>query len=293
MAIKPSYRIPYGLNESYGDLSISLQTKDGSVGKVLPIKVILTYVLSFLVCLYLVMNTFIGTMANVPQKILFILLWTALTILLAKYDATRRMNAQLVPVVLHYLPKKARYIYTRASQPATPLFRIVGIEQIAPDGTIYFVDGTFGRWYRVVGSASILVFEADKEAIVTRVDNFFRKWNYDSEIVFMTTYEAQKVETQLGSLRYRFNNLRIYDKDLQDLAEEQCRVLKDDIGSNYKSLHQYMLIKAENREALTASQNILQSEINNSTLMIKQCIPLIEEDDIVAMYQEIYRGEGH
>ena len=50
MAVKPSYRIPYGLNQSYADMSISLNTKDGTIGKVLPLKVVFTYVISILVC---------------------------------------------------------------------------------------------------------------------------------------------------------------------------------------------------------------------------------------------------
>ena len=64
MAVKPSYRIPYGLNQSYADMSISLNTKDGTIGKVLPLKVVFTYVISFLVCFYLILNTFIGTMSR-------------------------------------------------------------------------------------------------------------------------------------------------------------------------------------------------------------------------------------
>ena len=36
MAAKESYHIPYGLDQSYLDMTISLNAKDGTVGKVLP-----------------------------------------------------------------------------------------------------------------------------------------------------------------------------------------------------------------------------------------------------------------
>lgn len=288
MAIKPTYKIPYGLDESYGDLSISLQTKDGSVGKVLPIKVILTYVLSSLLCLYLLLNTFVGSMSTILQKVLFVILWFALTVTLAGYDSTRRMNVQLLPVALNYLPKSARHVYTRANKTATPFFNIVGIENIYEDGLVEFIDGTWGYWYRVVGSASILLFDSDKEAIINRVDSFFRKWHSQSEVVFMTTKESQKVYRQVNSLKERYENLKVFDADLQNLAEEQFTILKDYVGHEFKSLHQYMLIKSANKEALNSAVNILQSEVENSTQMIKQCVAL-EYDEVVEMYQSVYR----
>lgn len=288
MAIKQSYRIPYGLNETYADLNISLHSKDGSVGTVVPMKVVLSYVGSGLVLMWLMMNTFIGSMSNIIQKVLFIFLWIALTILLASYDATQRMNAQLVPVALNYIPHKARYIYTRNTKVATPFFNLVGVEDISDDGLVEFIDGTWGYWYRVVGSASILLFDSDKEAIVTRVDNFFRKWNSESEINFMTCKESQKVYRQLSNLKTRYENLKSSDPELRELAEEQFSILKDYVGNEFKSIHQYMLVKSNNKEALNVAVNILQSEVENSSLMIKQCVPLLY-DDVVDLYKSIYR----
>lgn len=288
MAVKPSYRIPYGLNQSYADMSISLNTKDGTIGKVLPLKVVFTYVISFLVCFYLILNTFIGTMSSIPQKVIFVVLWVALTITLAKYDTTQRMNMQLVPVALNYLPKSARHVYTRSNKPATAFFNILGIEEIADDGLITFIDGTYGYWYRIVGSASVLLFDDDKEAIINRVESFYRKWHTDAQISFVTMKEAQKVYNQVASLKRRYDNLRTTNADLRAVAEEQFDILKNYVGHEFKSIHQYMLIKADNKEAMTVAVNILQTEVENSSLMIKQCIPL-EYDDVVDMYKSIYR----
>ena len=288
MAVKNSYKIPYGLNENYGNMSISLQTKDGSVGTVVPMKVIASYVCSGLLCMYLVMNTFIGSMSTIIQKVLFIILWVALTVVLVKYDTTQRMNVQLIPVLLNYIPKKARYVYTRQNRSATPFFNIVGIEDIDEDGLITFVDGTLGYMYRVVGSASILLFDSDRDAIINRVDTFFRKWNTDSEITFYTLKEPQQVYNQVASLKYRYDNLRTFDKDLRDLAEEQFTILKKFVGHEFKSIHQYMLIKAKNKEALTVSVNVLESEIENSSLMIKQCVPL-DYEAVVTFLKALYQ----
>lgn len=287
-AAKQSYKIPYDLNQSYGDINISLQTKDGSVGKVLPIKAVLTYVVSVLVCFFIMMNTFIGTMSTVLQKILFVLLWMALTVVLAKYDATRRMNVQLIPVLVHYIPGAARKVLTRTKYDAMPFYQIVGIESISEDGLIEFYDGSWGYWYRVVGSASVLLFDADRDAIITRVDNFFRKWRTDAEVTFMTSKEAQKVYRQVAALQRRYQNLQTDNQDLRDLAEEQFKILKDYVGSEFKSIHQYMFIRGRNKEALQIANNILQQEVESSSLMIKQCVPL-EYEEVCQLYASIYQ----
>ena len=288
MATKQSYKIPYGLEQSYSDMTIALQTKDGSVGKVLPLLVIGTYVISFLVCLFLVSKTFIGQAGSIPQIVLFCILWAALTVVLAKYDGTRRMNAQRALTLLAYIPHKARYVYTRSNNDAGPFWNILGIETIDSDGFITFSDGTFGYMYRVVGSASVLLFEADRDAIITRVDNFFRKWDVNTEILFLTAKEAQKVYKQVYNLKQRYTNLKNDDPDLKELAEEQFRILRNHVGKEFKSIHQYMVIKSDNKEALRAATSIIQSEVESSALMIKQCV-VLDQVEAQAMIQSIFQ----
>lgn len=288
MAVKDSYRIPYGLAQSYADMTISLQSKDGSVGKVLPMLVVATYVGSFLGCMFCVTKTFVGSMGTIPQIVIFCILWAIMTVLLASYDGTRRMNMQRIMPLLNYLPKKARRVYTRTNRNAGPFWSILGIESISDDGMVEFSDGTFGYWYRVVGSASILLFESDRDAILNRVDNFYRKWGHESEILFMTCKESQKVYRQVASLQRRYQNLKTADPDLRELAEEQFRILKDYIGTEFKSIHQYMLVKSQGKEALRVANSLVQSEVENSSLMIKHCVPL-DKDDTLAMLSSVYQ----
>lgn len=288
---KPSYRIPYSLNQSYGDMTIALQSKDGSVGRVVPMLAMMSYVISVLACLIIVSKTFVGTFGTMPQIVLFVICWAALTIVLFQYDGTRRMNAQRITTLLNYLPSSSRKIYTRNTRNAIPFYNIVGINHIENDGLIVYDDKTYGYLYRVVGSASILLFESDQEAILTRVDNFFKKWQTDSEIIFMTAKEGQKIYRQLANLQKRYENLQNDDPDLRDLAEEQFRILRDYVGKEFKSIHQYMLIKSDNKEALRVANGILQTEVENSALFIKQCVPL-EKDDTITVLKSVYqKGE--
>lgn len=291
MATKQSYKIPYGLEQSYSDMTMALQSSDGSVGKVVPVFTVLGYVCSILLCMFFVMNTPIGHTGHPIQIALFIILWAALTIVLLKPDGTRRMNIQKVMTLLNYLPKSSRHVYTRMRNDAGAYWNVFGIDCIDEDGYIRFLDGTVGYMYRIVGSASVLLFEADRDAIISRVDKFYRKWDHETEIIYVTMKEAQKVYRQLANLEHRYANLKNDDSDLRDLGEEQFRILKNHVGSEFKSIHQYMILKSNNLEALKVAAGTLQSEVENSALMIKQCVPLELSDDIL-MLQSIYRKGG-
>lgn len=288
MAAKESYHIPYGLDQSYLDMTISLNSKDGTVGKVLPMLVVVSYVGSFLLLAVLMMKTFIGSMSNIPQKVLFVILWSALTLVLTSFDGTRRMNMQRIMALLNYMPPAARHVYTRTSRDATAFYNIAGIKSLEEDGLIAYEDGTYGYWYRVVGSASILLFDEDRDAIISRVDNFYRKWDCDSEITFVTAKEGQKVYRQVLNLSRRYENLKNDDPDLRNIAEEQFHILREYVGKEFKSIHQYMLVKSKNKEALRVATAAIQSEVENSALMIKQCVPL-EKDDVEILLASIYR----
>lgn len=285
---KTSYKIPIDLDQSVTDMEISLQSGSGNGPKPLPVKVILFAICSALVCFWAVVKTFIAD-GPILAIVCFILVWAALTLLLMKYDKTKQMQIQTIPTLLGYLPHSARHVITRTNSRANEFYGIANIRDIDDStGLVSFADGTFGYYYRVVGSASILLFDADKDAILRRVDSFYRKFGTDAEIIYMTVKESQKVYRQLMNLKRRYDNMIVHDPDLDMLANEQFDILKHHVGGTFKSIHQYMILKADNKEALLVAKNVLQSEVENSTRMIKQCVPLYA-DDIHALLRMIYR----
>ena len=289
---KSVYKVPADLNTSTLDSMIALRTKDGVGFAPQPLKVILAYLLSGLGCFWMIMNGFIkyGTLF---QKILFAIVWACLTVLLCTYDHTHRMNAFRVVTLITYMQSSARKIMTRMSSNVLPFYTVVGIKQNGIDkktGLIRFEDGTFGYMYRVVGSASILLFEEDKVAIIDRVDSFYRKLECESECIFMTTKSAQAVYKQVAALKKTYDALEEDDTDLRALLDEQFRVLKNYVGGSFKSIHQYMIVKGDNMEQLRHTKSVLQSEIEGSSLMIKRCVPL-GYDDIISALQLIYKGK--
>ncbi len=288
---KKSYKIPYGLNASYGDMTITLKSNSEGIGtKPIPVKVVLSYLASLVALFFVVSKTFLSS-GTLLQQILFGAVWIALTVVLFKHDDTRRMQIELLPTLANYIRKSDRLVITRTSAGPTAFYGIANIKSISKNGLVEFTDGTYGYFYRVVGSASVLLFDADRRAILNRVDSFYRKLNTDCEVCFITAKSAQTVHKQIVALKGRYDRLEVRDPELLELAEAQFRCLKNYVGSSFKSIHQYMLIKADNREMLAQTKNILQAEVENSTLMIKRCVPMYQQD-ILLLLETIFKGKG-
>ena len=290
MARKQSYKIPSSLDVGYTDMEIALTGKDGLGTKPLPLKIIFTYMASGFSLFFLMSNTFVSA-GSIVQSIGFAVLWILLTVLLASFDKTKRMQIELVPTLIKYLSPGTRKVLTRTTNLANDFYHIVGIESIDDNtGLVTYTDGSFGYWYRVVGSASVLLFDADKDRIIERVDSFYRKIDNEAEFIFITTKESQHIYKQLANLRRQYDRLEIKnDPDFHNLIREQHMVLKDFVGGSFKSIHQYLVVKGDNREALTRARNVLQSEVENSSRMIKQCVALYTQD-INSVLSLIYKG---
>ncbi len=182
-------------------------------------------------------------------------------------------------------------LITRNNAPAKDFYQIAGIEDIDGEkGLITFSDGTYGYMYRVVGTGSVLLFDEDRKAILDRVDSFYRKMKPEYEMIFITSKEAQKVYRQVAAMKRRYDSLAPDDDELRALADTEYRVLKNYVGGSFRSIHQYLILKADNAEALIVAKNMLQSEVENSTMMFKQCTALFG-DDIYEVLRTIYKGK--
>lgn len=289
---KSTYKIPATLNDNYMNMEIAIQSKDGVGLKPLPARVILAWILSFFGLFFLLTNEkSVVSEGNLFLKILFGATWVGFTYVLTKVDKSHRMQIELIPALLKYLQKSNRHVITRRTSNAAQFYGIVGIDDIDPDtGMVSYADGTFAYWYSVVGTASVLLFPEDKEAILDRVDEFYKKVQSDCEIVFVTTKEPQRVMQQKAHLVAQYKALEFRDSDIDMLIKEQYDTLTEFVGKEFKSLHQYMVLKGDNREALSTINNIVRSEKEASNLMFKQCVPLYQKE-IESVLKIIY-SEG-
>ena len=286
---KQIYKVPTSLDMSYLDIEIALQDDSGAGLRPIPIKSIMIWCGSVMCLLIICLHSFIKE-AGPVWMVLFGILWLLATYFYGKPDGSGRLGISLVPVLLKYMPKKARQLKTRAGDNALDFMYLTGLSEKGIDkrNTIYWNDGTVGVGFRVVGTASILLFDEDRSAILDRVGNFYMKLDSDTQVIFDTTKEAQKVENQLRYTRLQFANRDVKNvPGLNKLYRERYDVLHDYVGERFPSIHQYMFVKCKNYEALERFMAMFYQETTNSSRMFKKTT-LMTADDVYEYFGGLY-----
>lgn len=285
---KSVYKIPTSLDASYVDLEFNLQTKEG-LGPQTPVngKTILLGLIAIIAWFYIVFQTPIG---NGGVLIIggFTITWIILAILLVKPDKTKKHGFELIITMANYIPKSSRRANVRLFDNLTTIQNITGVKSVDPeDGMIHFVDGTVGRVYSVVGSASILMFDQDKSMILDKVDSFYRKLPVGVEIIFDTVKESQRTDIQTQSAIDGFRQLSVKSKGLATLYKERHQILKYGVGEKFKSIHQYAVLKAPKEESLSEGESLIISDAENEGLMFKR-VETLGYEDVVRYLKQLY-----
>lgn len=283
---KRSYRIPVGINRSYLDHEMSIGR--GDVIPPITLGQLGFMIAGFFVVVWVVMASPLSA-ASFGWKALFVV-WGALTVLyLGSPTRTKELKIANVLPLLSYLPASARKVMTRRSSDPSHFGQIVGIEKIAEDGRITFADGSVGQTYTIVGSASYLLFDQDREDILDHVDAFWRKVDTNCEWIWITTKEPQRVDYQVATLEQRNLALEVRDPDLVALLQEQYDILAEHVGGRYSSIHQRLILKGKNPDALRRGHLILQAEVEGSALMMKEAT-MLDREETEAVLKVFYQG---
>jgi hypothetical protein len=276
---KESYGIRTAMLSSPLDSEITLQ-KDGVGLRPLPIKFVILTIASGCGMLNIFTSDMVAV-GNAFQKILFVGLWLTMTVLLFFSNKTQQLNIRMLFSLLSYFATPGnRKLRTRKMDPDAVLnmLDMTNIKHIDEKGLITFVDKSVGLMYCITGNASVLLFENDRDNILRRVDTFYRTLEPDVELIFMTLKESQRVYQQAAAISRRHKALSVRDDDLTKLANNQLTMLRDVVGTTFKSVHQYLIIKAPNMDVLTNAKLTLQTELNQSAMFIRKCVPLSDKD---------------
>ena len=289
--VKNTYKIPASLDSSYLDMEIAVQNKNGVGLRPLPVRVLLVWLIGIIAGFWFVFSggSPLGK-SGIGLKILFAIVWILFLFVMARRDATGSMQLQWIPAVLNYLSGRNRRVLTRRINNAGPFYGIVGIESIDPEsGLVKYTDGSFAYWYMVVGTASVLLFPEDRDAILDRVRSFYDKIGTDCEIIFMTAKEPQRVHHQKAHLIAQYDAMEFKDSDIDMLVREQYNVLDNVVGKEFKSIHQYMILKGDSKEALSMLNDIVKGEYQTSSMVFKQVTALYRqeiEEALASIYRE-------
>lgn len=284
---KSVYKIPVSIDRSRLDHKITLQAFQMK-SKPIAIKLILYWVVFVFVTAWIVLQS---PLSAAPWGVLGLLVvWMGATAaVLGKQTKTGEMKFQQLPALLDYLPNKNRRIMTRLGSKPYGFMSIVGIKDVEASGIIRYVDGDVGQLYAVVGSASALLFPSDRDAIVRRVDNFWQKVDDEATWCFITTKEPQRVFQQIAAIERQHRSLEYRDPDLLALEQEKLDALVHDVGGQFSSIHQYLLVRAPNMKALKAAHKALRAEREGSSLMFRRC-ELLNGPDGLEVLRSVYQA---
>lgn len=283
---KSSYKIPVSIDRSRLDHKITLQAFQLK-SKPLSIKIILYWVLFVFVTAWVVLQS---PLSAAPWIVLVLLvIWmTIVAAVLGKQTKTGDMKFMQLPALLEYIPTRKRKVMTRTNSKPYGFLSIVGIKDVEKSGIIRYVNGDVAQLYSVVGSASALLFEGDRNAIIRRVDNFHQKIDSGSSWCYLTTKESQRVFQQIAAIEHQNRELRHRDPELLALEQEKLDVLVNDVGGQFSSLHQYLLVRAASMKELKAAHRVLRAERENSSLMFRRC-ELLNGPDGLEVLRSVYQ----
>lgn len=309
--MRPTYKVPTSIKRSMLDHELVISGGGISL-RPLPLKVILFWVVVFLATLAICTRSFIADAGGV--FIVMFCIWMLIAaIFFGQYSKTKEMKFQQLPALVNYLPKNNRRVMTRNSSNPYGFMTITGIRQVDSDGLITFVDGGVGQAYSVVGTGSKLLFDGDKDAIISRVKSFWEKVDTLAEWSFVTMREPQQITEQVAHAEKLNYNLTVPGPDgtrrypdtdadghseLYDLLDERYHLLQHVAGvrrdgtkgQRFMSIHQYLVIRASNMENLQAAHAVLEAEVNASSAMFKQCRILDNGKKTIEMLKVFYQG---
>lgn len=292
MAIKDSYAIRTSLNRTYWDHEIDLSTAQLN-SLLVSVKSVAFYGGTLALGSWLIFASPLSS-ASVFWRILLGIWLLAFAIYYGRYTKTKRLRIQQLSALPDYTKAK-RSVATRAIADAADFRSIVGVELVetahGSDGVIRFLDNSFGKAYRVSGSASVLVFDEARDAIVNRYARFWVKMDPAVELMSFTSKEPQPVYQQVASWVDRMENLKYSDPDLLKIAETKRRALVNYEGETYSSIQQYLLLRAPSLEQLRQADALLKNEIAESTLVFKT-LREMNAKDTTKLLGSIYQKPG-
>lgn len=282
---KDIYKVPASINRSMLDHEIAL-TGNGSF--VAPVKQLMFYGGGVIAIIWLVSQTFVGKASG--GLVFWFVAWAIFAVAyLGWLTPTKDLRLMTVPSLLSYLPKKSRRVMTRRSSNPSDFYSIVGVDSISEDGMMRMADGGAAQAYLVVGSASYLLFDEDRAAILNRVDSFWRKVNTTCQFMFVTTKEPQRIHHQVAALHRRNEELEVRDPDLLSLQDEKYNILSDHVGGKFPSIHQYVILRGKSEDALRQGHQVLQAEAESNGLMIKD-LTMLNREETTSLLQVFYQG---
>jgi hypothetical protein len=291
MAVKNLYSIPNDINTHIVDVEINLFSEASVLRSKRPItlKVIGLIVLSLVVWTALVAGTDLKH-GGFFQLFAFSFGYFWFSYLMTLMDVTRLIGLSLLKPMMNYLSKDNRYIMTRNTSIAWRVKQLVHVKEIVPEtGRILFDNGDLGYVLEVTGNASLLMFEKDRNTVISNTHNFFRGMTANSSIGETTEAGPQRVVEQLAYLEQQQRNLATNSKGLRELQEKEYEALKYHAGRDFESIHQFLEVRAKSETSLEEVMERIHAYSGSDVTYIRS-YEILDAERAESFYVRLYKG---
>lgn len=290
--VRPSYYIRVPLNESIFDVPINPTKPDSTIQikREVTVKTLLYYFLAFMLFLFFVTKTFlqhsgfIGFALWIPG-----FLW--LTSLLVSPTKTKLLGANLVSPMAKYTNKSLRNVSTRSGMPAVNFADIAHVKTITDEGLIIYLNNQVAKVYELVGNASLLMFEADRNSILQSVVSFYTNIEPEVNLTYDYALSPQRVYDQMKAKDEQVSRIPLKDKrlaNLRKLVQYEQLVMRDYVGNDLRSLHQYLVVKSDNTEDIARFDEWMQNQAGNSAAYL-QSYRVLDQDEVYQYLGSVYQ----
>lgn len=188
---------------------------------------------------------------------------------------TLEYRVNYIPVLFTYWRKNGRRVPTGLLDSGAPFRDLIGIDErkgrqgIDQEGRIYFVDGEVGYLLDVVGYASNLLFDEDKDQVISDARIFYRNLPPRIGVTLITQASVQDVTTQLQSKVNQLNNLAIDSNGLRQVLKKQGLELKHNVGSKFSMIRQYILVRGNKDDVDVALTQLLTGTGSSKKVFVR------------------------
>lgn len=281
--VRNSYRLPFGLSVKQWDISLLPQSSSGlfSLKRPVTLKVLIIFLLSILV--------YLGVLFKSPLVhggILPIIMWSVgyfgLVVLLCMSTKTKQIGFDWILPSIYYIFGIRRNVQTRSINAVGSVLDVVSVEGITNDNYVLFDNNEIGEVFEVVGYASILMFKSDLDSVIDSADGFIRNITQGINLTYDTQQAPQRVDLQVSAMRERLKNLNAkyhghIPVGLHNAMVLNHRVLTSYVGEQFKSTHQYLIVRSPNKDLLDAFDQWLNSQLEGNYI---RSVRRLEDDEI-------------
>ena len=185
---------------------------------------------------------------------------------------------------IQYLFKVNRHVGTRGNDATGSVHMLLDLNKVQNDGLLVFNNGDVGQILNIVGFGSILMFDSDRDMVLSDTNKFYRNLPAGIVIVYDTRQSPQKVEAQIANLKEQARNREIKSKALRALQKNELITLRQYVGRQFKSTHQVMVIRAKDVEHMQAFNSYLASVAGGAFIRSAE---IMEQEDVIDYMKDL------